>query len=120
MMNDMTLMKRFSDKSGAVGILPVLPVGEYSKGMDQFGAIFDGSDWGTFICGSPVGGPGITFAGHIIGGFIREHIEWAVVWKDDGGMKLPYLRHDDGTEVKFNNIHCYSKALKRYMSVQNG
>lgn len=117
MVNDMTLMKRYADNGGTglVETLPVLPFGEFSQGIDDFGAIFDAAGWGQYICGTQTNGPGITYAGHHVGGFLRAHPESKIVWQVVDGLRMPYLNHDCEL-VKLNTLHVHSKNMCPYMS----
>ena len=118
MANDMTMMKRFADASGVVGILPALPFGEVSQGIELFDAIFDGAGWGQYIGGTQTNGPGISYAGHVVGAFIRAHPEWQVTWQVKDGLRLPYLCNED-KQVKINNLHIHSKNMRLFMSRAN-
>lgn len=117
MVNDMTLMKRYADNDGAdrVGLLPVLPYGEYSQYIDQFGAIFDAAGWGQYICGTRAKGPGRMFAGHHVGGLLQAHPEYQIVWRVESGLRLPFLSCD-GNLVRLNSLHVHSKNMCPFMS----
>jgi len=117
MINDMTLMKCYADKFGISNMktLPVMPFGEHSNGYEQFGAIFDAAGWGQYVTGTRTDGPGITYAGHIVGGVLRAHPEYQVVWNVEDGLRFPYFSYDD-RQAKLNSIHVHSKNMCLYMS----
>lgn len=117
MVNDMTLMKRYADTVGInhVKTLPVLPYGEFSQDIDQFGGIFDAAGWGQYTCGTRTDSPGMSYADHHVGGFLQAHPESKIVWQVEDGLRLPYLSYDDNL-VKLNSLHVHSKNMCPYMS----
>lgn len=116
MISEMGLMRAYGmEKGERLGFLPILPFGESSQHYEDFGAIFDPASWGQFVGGSRHEGPGAKLADHYIGDLLREHPQYAVGWRAEDGLRIPYFVYDDNW-VRINNLHIHSKNLHLYTS----
>ena len=116
MMNDMTLLRHYTDTRGVggVGFLPILPYDEHSGGYEALGGIFDPGDYGQYFGGTRGQGPGVTYAGHYVGGVLR-HNDYKLAWQTEAGLRVPYLDYD-GKLARFNSLHIHSKNMEPFAS----
>lgn len=116
---EMLLIAAYARKEGGrVTYLPIIPFGEHSLGLDEFGAIFDPGSWGEVVDGTRQG----KLVGHhsplaYIAQLLREHPGYTVVWRTENGLRCPCLSHD-GNLAKINNLHIHTKNLSAFMSKQ--
>lgn len=116
--NEMLLIVDFKKNyPELIADLPIVPHGEHSSGVDEFGAIFDPLTWGEVVDGTRQG----KLAGHHSpDAYI---VEWLkrnpslVIWKTENGLRCPYL-NCEGELTKINNLHMHSKNLVTFMSRQ--
>jgi hypothetical protein len=115
MVNDMTLLKAYGDRSGALSYFPVLPRGRHSRNAKAFGAIFDGASWGQFAGGTNNGGPpGWAGAHHYVGKeLLRRNV--ALRWEGDG-LWIPHAVDRKGRKTRINTLHMHSKRLSPFLS----
>jgi len=112
MVNDMTLLRRYSDTSEEVDTLPIRS--DYDK-FDYFRAIFDPGDYGQHVGGTRGFGPGVVYAGHYVGKVLSENPGAGVVMKEENGLRVPFFSCD-GQLTRMNSLHVHSKRLKDFMS----
>lgn len=135
-LDDMVMLAMFYKKTPSCGTLPVLPPwykGElrsvggatpinpliYSSEFGTFDGVFDGAAHGQYLGGiSPRNsgygtkkeGPGM-----INGYCLFRSSEFEHVWKEEQGVRVPYLRYG-GSEFRLFNLHVHCKDLRKFKS----
>lgn len=90
----------------------VSDVGVYSKNIDAFASVFDGSALGQFLDGTNWGQP----PGFITRECVINPSRLKIMWKLDGaGRRIPFVAYDRH-EFVVNNLHIQSKRLDRFLS----
>jgi len=119
-LNEMTIMNVvYRQNPELFDFLPILPEGEFSKGLNELGYLFDCASWGQFLGGTP-GGNNVGWTGqhHYIGREIAagrvlplEVLNYPMLQNKVYGVK-------DLVNNKIYNLHClhvHSKDLRRFM-----
>ena len=115
MVNEMFLIRQYGiDNPEYLKNLPTMPFGEFSKYFDLFDSLFDPASYGQFVGGTRSEGPGAKPQDHYIGRWLKANPQYKVIWKEENGLKIPYLNY--GNDIKINNLHIHSKNLHKYMS----
>lgn len=114
--SDMTLLKIFGEQEKALRYFPILPEGPHAYEIESFGSVFDSASWGQFAGGTNNGNPAGWAEGHhyigkeILAGNCR------LVWKEEGGLRTPFVEDKKGSQTPLANLHIHSKKLGEFMS----
>jgi hypothetical protein len=100
-----------------LGVLPILPNGQGSQNISEFGCLFDSMSWGQWVCGVHQN-PGTPYATkiHWVGQRILANeldAKWAI---DEAERKIPMVI-EKATERswRLNNLHVHSKELDKWI-----
>lgn len=116
MVNEMFLMRQYGlDYPQYLRNLPTMPFGEFSENYSEFNSLFDPASYGQLVGGTRTEGPGAKPQDHYIGRWLTANPQYGIIWKEENGLKIPYLNYDN--RIKINNLHIHSKNLSKYMSV---
>lgn len=121
-MSEMTVLYRFYMKNmERIQLLPILWEGIYPKQVYEnsqaYEGIFDAAALGIYIGGMDIA---LTEGKVIPKAKMRfsylDYSPFETVWREEEGLRIPYIQNPEGKWIRINNLHLHSKVFTPHLS----